>query len=97
MVKLFLVLFICTAVIFSSAYFGSQAIGKLKKGDQQQTASLKVAEKPVSESVQAEKEDVLSQATVSPKELPEDLQPALTVNFKNRHSRTSIVFIIRIC
>ncbi|MCQ6278271.1 G5 domain-containing protein [Bacillus sp. EB600] len=81
MVKLFLILFICTAVIFSSAYFGSQAIGKLKKGDQQQTASIKVAEKSVSESVpaEAEKEDVLSKATVSSKELPEDLQPALTV------------------
>jgi hypothetical protein len=82
MVKLFLVLFICTAVIFSSSYFGSQAIGKLIKVDQPQTASLKVAEKPVSDSVQAEKEDVLSQSTVSLNEIPEDLQTALAVNSK---------------
>src|SRR6478672_3631150 len=81
-VKLFLVLFVCTAVIFSSSYFGSQAIGKLKKGDQQQTASLKVAEKPVSESVQAEQDFVLNQATVSLKEISEDLQAALTANLK---------------
>lgn len=81
-VKLFLVLFICTAVIFGFSYFGSQATGNLTKGNQQRTASIKVAKQPVSEPVQTEREDILNQATISLKEIPGDLQTALTANAK---------------
>lgn len=81
-IKLFLSLFVCTLVIFSSSYFGAKAFGGSKKDKIQQTASVKKNEKPATEPVISEQEVVLNSATVNVKEIPDDLQAFLTANPK---------------
>jgi biopolymer transport protein ExbD len=81
-IKLFLSLFVCTLVIFSSSYFGAKAFGESKKENVQQTASVKTSEKPATESVTSEQEVTLNSATVNVKDVPDDLQAFLTTNPK---------------
>jgi hypothetical protein len=82
LVKLFLSLFLCTLVIFSSSYFGAKAFGGAKKENVQQTASVKKNEKQATEPVTSEQEVVLNSATVKVKVVPDDLQAFLSANPK---------------
>jgi hypothetical protein len=79
-VKLFLILLVCTLVIFSSSYFGAKAFGGDKKV--QQIVSIKKNVKPAIKPVTSEPEVVLTSATVNVKDIPDDLPSFLSVNPK---------------
>jgi biopolymer transport protein ExbD len=81
-IKLFLSLFFCTLVIFSSSYFGAKAFGGSKKENVQQTASVKKSEKPATEPVTSKQEIVLNSATMNVKKVPDELQSFLSANPK---------------
>jgi hypothetical protein len=80
--KLFLSLFLCTLVIFSSSFFGAKAFSGAKKENVQQTAAVKKNVKTAIEPVASVQETVLNSTTVNVKEVPDDLQTFFTANQK---------------
>jgi hypothetical protein len=82
LIKLFLSLFVCTLVIFSSSYFGAKAFGGGNKENVPQTAAVKKNVKPATEPVTSEQEVVLNSATLNVMDVPDDLQSFLTANPK---------------
>jgi hypothetical protein len=81
LVKLFLSLFLCTLVIFSTSYFGAKAFGG-KTENVQQTAVIKKNDNPAPVPTSVEQAVVLNSATVSLKKIPDDLQVFLSANPK---------------
>lgn len=74
MARLFLLLFLCTAFIFSSSYVGSWAAGKIKgEENQAETKSPKKVNPAVQQASEPASETVLSEAAVNLGETPEDL------------------------